>query len=169
MWKCLNITYQIILCWLSVANDYKHFIIDILIWYRLAILISRSLLHKGVILNLEASILLSYYDHRLCIMINILRICSHWYKFNIVLYSQNFASRLSFDIFLGYILGLIVKKTMRVPGPSDAAHVNLIQWLLLLLYLLCTDLLIKIVLNNLILNHLYILLHRHLFCRRALL
>ena len=69
---------------------------------------------------------MAYYDHWLSCFINILWLGSDRHEFNIVIDSENLASCLCFDVLLGDVLGLVIKETMGISGPSDAAHVDFI-------------------------------------------
>ena len=46
-------TYQIILCRFCISNNNKHLVVDILIWNRIAIAISRGVCYDGVVFDLE--------------------------------------------------------------------------------------------------------------------
>lgn len=117
---------QIILCGLSIANNHKHFIVNILIRDRLAVLVPWCLLDQCVVLDLEAAVWLAHDDHRLGLGVDIVRFSANWDEFDVILHSQDFASSLGFDIFLGDVFRFIIKKAMWVARPCDAAHVDLI-------------------------------------------
>jgi hypothetical protein len=82
--------------------------------------------HDGIVLNLELAILLSYNDHGLGCFINVFWLCANGNEFDVVTNSQNFTTSLSFDVFLGNILGFVIEKTMRVSRPGDASHVDFV-------------------------------------------
>jgi len=138
-----NGTYQIILSRLGVSNNNKHFVIHVFVWDGVAVAVSRCVRHDRIVLNLELAyklseclvlprsvlvltILLSYNDHGLGCFINVFWLCPNGHKFNIITNSQNFTTSLSFDVFLGNILGFVIEKTMRVSRPGDTPHVDFV-------------------------------------------
>tara|TARA_B110001450_G_C17551111_1_gene452703 strand:- start:321 stop:806 length:486 start_codon:yes stop_codon:yes gene_type:complete len=75
---------------------------------------------------LELALLLAHYDHWLGCLIDILWLGSDGNELNVVVDSQNLATSLCFDVLLSNVLGLVIKETMGISGPSDAAHVDLV-------------------------------------------
>jgi hypothetical protein len=117
---------EVILGRFGVSDNHKHFVVHVLVWNCISFLISRGLSDNSIVLNLELPVVLPHDNHRFCCLINFFRLSPDGHKLNIVIDSENFSASLSFDIFLGNILGFIVEKSVRVSGPCDTAHVDFI-------------------------------------------
>lgn len=121
-------TYEIILSRLGVPNYHEHFVVHIFVWNNITILVSRSIGDDGVIFNLKLAyikksirklkglksltVLLSYDNHGLGDLVNILWLRSYRNKLNIVMHSQYFTTRLGFNILFGDVFALIIKEPM---------------------------------------------------------
>ena len=131
-----QLVVEVILGRFGVADDHEHLVVDILVRDWVAILISWSVSHEGVVLDLEVTIGLAHNYHRFGSWIDILWLSANRNKLDIVIDPENFSASLCLDIFLGYILRLVIEKPMRVPGPSDAPHIHLVLGQLLIFCLL---------------------------------
>lgn len=124
--KCIECTYEVVLSGLCVSNDDKHFVVDVLVWNRIAFCVPGRLGHERVIVDLKLSICLSDNNHWLGVRINILRPGSNGNKLNVVVNSQNLAASLRFYVLFRNVLWLVVKETVRVTRPRHASHVDFI-------------------------------------------
>lgn len=129
----IKLVIEIILSRLCVSDDHKHFVVDVLVWYRIAFFIPRGLSDYCVILNLELSFALPNDDHGLGGLIDLFRLSPYADKLDIIVDSQYLTASLSFYILLGDVLRLVIEETVRISRPSYAPHVNLVLRLLLLL------------------------------------
>jgi hypothetical protein len=105
----IKLVIKVVLGRFSVSYNHKHFIVDILIWNRISLFISWSFCNKSIILYLKLSFLLFDNDHRLCILVDLLRFCPDRNEFDIIIDSQYLSTSLCLDILFGNILWLIVK------------------------------------------------------------
>ena len=48
-----QLVIEVVLCRFGVANHYEHLVVHILVWNRVALLVSGSLSHQSIVLNLE--------------------------------------------------------------------------------------------------------------------
>lgn len=111
---------------LCVPHDHEHLVVHILVWNGVAVLVPRRDSDERVILHLELAVGLPHDDHGLCVGIDLLWLRANGDKLDIIVDSQDLASRLRLDVLLGDVLGLVVEEAMRVTRPGDAAHVDLV-------------------------------------------
>ena len=94
-------TYQIILCRLCVADNDKHFVVDVLVGDWLAVLVSWRLLDEGIVLDLEASVLLADDDHGLRLGVDFGGLRFDRDEFDVIFDSENLSASLGLYVFLG--------------------------------------------------------------------
>ena len=100
----IELVVEVVLSRLGVSDNDKHFVVYVLVWYRVAFFIARCLGNNCVILDLEATILLLHNDHRLGIFIDLFRLCPDGDKLNIIVDPENLTTSLGLNILLGNVL-----------------------------------------------------------------
>ena len=117
---------EVVLGGFGIANHNKHFVIDVFVADGVALIISWSASHDCVILHLEGAVSLSNDNHRFGIAAKLLWLGANANKLHIVVHAEDLPSSLGLDVFLCNVFTFVVEEPVRVPAPSNAAHVHLV-------------------------------------------
>lgn len=102
--SAIELVIEIILSRLGISHHNKHLVVDVFIRNGVTFAVQWSLCNQGVVFYLEVARLLPYDDHWFGCFINVFWFGSDRDKLNVVINSEYLTSRLSFDVFLGYVL-----------------------------------------------------------------